>query len=230
MNPLSDNELIHLLEFVGYGELDAPIWFVGMEEAGGGEDNIRRRLEFRKVEDCAEAHRILGITKHHWGRKVIQRTWRGMCVIMLHLSEVEPTRENIRQYQANSLGRYGGQTLLTELMPIPKSKLTDWGYEDLISHFSSREDYYARIKPKRITYLRSLITNYQPRVVICYGKAYWEDFKTLFPDADFKKNGQFEISLPNRTLAILTDHFTARSMNNKFAIISSITQNSNFYK
>ena len=70
MNPLSDHELVHLLEFVGYGELDAPIWFVGMEEAGGGDDNIRRRLKFKKVEDCAEAHRILGITKHHWGRKV----------------------------------------------------------------------------------------------------------------------------------------------------------------
>ena len=115
-------------------------------------------------------------------------------------------------------------------MPIPKSKLSDWGYEALIPQFSSREDYYARIMPKRIKYLKDLISKYQPRVVICYGKAYWEDFKTLFPEANFKKNDLFEIAYSNRTLAILTDHFTARSMNNKFSLVSSIIQNADFCK
>ena len=62
---LNDSELEHLLDFVGYGRLDAPVWFLGMEEAGGGEDNLRARLKFGTVEDCAEAHRLLGITKHH---------------------------------------------------------------------------------------------------------------------------------------------------------------------
>jgi hypothetical protein len=42
---LTDRELIHLLEFVGYGTLDAGVWFLGMEEAGGGEDNLRKRLK-----------------------------------------------------------------------------------------------------------------------------------------------------------------------------------------
>jgi hypothetical protein len=32
---LQNEELQHLLDFVGYGELSAPVWFLGMEEAGG---------------------------------------------------------------------------------------------------------------------------------------------------------------------------------------------------
>jgi len=43
-NFLSDDELEHLLNFIGYGNLDADVWFLGMEEAGGGEVNIRTRL------------------------------------------------------------------------------------------------------------------------------------------------------------------------------------------
>jgi hypothetical protein len=69
---LQNEELEHLLDFVGYGRLDAPVWFLGMEEAGGGEQNIRTRLKFRTVEDCAEAHRTLGIIHRHWGKRVIQ--------------------------------------------------------------------------------------------------------------------------------------------------------------
>jgi len=70
---LTDQELFHLLEFIGYGTLDADVWFLGMEEAGGGEDNLRKRLKFKRVEDCAEGHKILGIEKHRWGSSENQK-------------------------------------------------------------------------------------------------------------------------------------------------------------
>jgi hypothetical protein len=57
--PLTSAELEHLLNFIGYGTLDADVWFLGMEKAGGGEVNIRTRLKFRPVEDNAEAHQML---------------------------------------------------------------------------------------------------------------------------------------------------------------------------
>ena len=37
MEPLTDAELDQLLDFIGYGSLDADVWFLGMEEAGGDE-------------------------------------------------------------------------------------------------------------------------------------------------------------------------------------------------
>jgi hypothetical protein len=40
---LTDIELNHLCDFVGYGTLSAKVWFPGMEEAGGGENNLRAR-------------------------------------------------------------------------------------------------------------------------------------------------------------------------------------------
>jgi hypothetical protein len=34
--PLADAEPDHLLNFIGYGRLDADIWFMGVKGAGGG--------------------------------------------------------------------------------------------------------------------------------------------------------------------------------------------------
>ncbi|MGB3715132.1 MAG: hypothetical protein WA996_11950 [Candidatus Promineifilaceae bacterium] len=94
--PVTDFELEHLLNFIGYGTLDADVWFLGMEEAGGGEANVRTRLKFRPVEDNAEVRRLLGVTKLQWGIRVIQRIWRGMCFIMLRLEGKGSTRKKLR--------------------------------------------------------------------------------------------------------------------------------------
>ena len=83
-----------------------------MEEAGGGEVNIRSRLKFEQVMDNAYAHKILGVTHLHWGKRKIQRTWRGMCYIMLRLEGKESTIESIIRYPAVKLGRYGGGNTL----------------------------------------------------------------------------------------------------------------------
>jgi hypothetical protein len=201
---LQSNELEHLLNFVGYGRLDAPVWFLGMEEAGGGEANL------------------LGITKHHWSRRVIQRTWRGMCYLMLKLDNKATDAENIRNYQAESLGRFGGQTLLVELTPIPKSSIGAWGYEELIPQYASREDYYQKVKPRRLAYLQRLIRENQPQIVIAYGKSYWPEYRALFDEIDFAPHGQFLVGKAAGLTVVLTDHFTAQSMNGKLDEVVSI--------
>ncbi|MBC8504000.1 MAG: hypothetical protein ISR58_21585 [Anaerolineales bacterium] len=219
---ITDQELEHLLNFVGYGELDAEVWFLGMEEAGGGENNIRSRLKFRTIEDCAEAHKILGITKHHSGKKIIQRTWRGMCYIMLRLEGMGVDTESIRNYQADSLGRFQGKSLLCELLPIPKPSINDWQYENLIPQYASRDEYYRTVKPRRVKYLQKMVYDHRPKAVVGYGKKYWEDYQELFPNSKFSKCGQFLVARDTDLVVVLTDHLTARTMNGKLDEVVSI--------
>lgn len=223
---LTNANLEHLLHFIGYGKLDAKIWFLGMEEAGGGEENIRARLKFSRVMDCANAHKkILGITKFHTGDKTIQRTWRGMCYIMLRRKGKPIDRESIRNYQADYLGRSHGDSLLCELMPIPKPNTHAWGYETLIPQFESREDYYKKVKPCRVEYLQGLIQEYRPKVVIGYGKGYWPAYRELFPKLEFRECGQCSVACGAKTTVILTHHF-ARMSNDKLEEVVSIIEKS----
>jgi len=208
-------ELNHLLNFIGYGRPEADIWFLGMEEAGGGEDNLRARLQFEQIEDLARAHSILGITKHHSGRKVIQPTWRGMCYILLKLNGQPTDSESIREYQAEKLGRFHGDTFLFELMPIPKPKINSWGYENFIPQFHSTLEYYETVKPQRIRLLRQFIQQHQPKIVIGYGKMHWKSYQALFPQIVFKQKNEFLAGEKDNTFVLLTHHFTAREMNRK---------------
>lgn len=222
LNPLTNEELNHLLDFVGYGSPKAPVWFLGMEEGGGGEDNIRRRLAFRTVEDLAEAHEKASAEKHHRALEAIQPTWRGMCDIMLGLEGKEVSRENRRSYQAKWLGRYNGSTLLVELMPILKPRIDQWGYEQLIPQFASAIEYYDKVLERRTKYLRQLLRENSPQVVICYGKAFWKCYQRLFPGMKFNFTDKFILSMTDHPLVMLTNHFTSPTMNKRFCDIVSV--------
>ena len=214
--PFNSTQVEHLLEFVGYGSTAAPVWFLGMEEAGGGEANLRARLKFAVIEDLRDAHLQLGITRFHDDPKPkIQPTWRAMSYIMLRLADREPTRDAIRKHQSQQLGRSRGKTLLLELMPIPKPKLKSWEYDKLLPQFPSCEDYYCQIKPRRVEMIRRLINQHAPQVLVAYGKKYWDDFRQLFPNVAFTTEGQFEWAISDGTLVVFSDHFTAPSMNGK---------------
>ena len=112
-------------------------------------------------------------------------------------------------------------------MPIPKPSINDWGYETLIPQFKSSATYYQIVKPRRLRYLQELLQTYRPKIVIGYGKNYWQTYSELFPDLRFTQRGQFLLARDANTTVVLTDHFTSRTMNGKFDEIVSIIQNRN---
>lgn len=212
--PFTSEQTDKLLSFIGYGNLDAPVWFIGMEEGGGGEENLRRRLKFEQIEDLKRAHQILGITKHHFPPFKLQPTWGTMCKIMLVLQGNEPSRDNQRLFQANKLGRFGGKTFLPELLPLPSPGKNKWGYEKLFPDFSKRRDYEDVVRPDRISLLKKIIIEHQPHLTICYGKGDWDHYRLLFPDVSWKKEGPFLQSMHANTFVFLTPHFVSHQMGN----------------
>ena len=170
---LTQNQLDHLLEFVGYGRLDADIWFLVMEETGGSEENLRARLKFEQVEDLAKAHQLHGITKD-------QNNWRGTCEIMLRLDDKTPDDGMIQEYQSERLGQPHGATLLCALMPIPKLGSADWGYTTLFPQYETRQACYEALKPDRLDLFRQLVEEYHPKIVIGCGKEYWDDYQKAY--------------------------------------------------
>ncbi|MHB9033095.1 MAG: hypothetical protein ACYC6L_08605 [Anaerolineae bacterium] len=223
-SPFTQAELDHLLQFIGYGRLDAPVWFLGTEEAGGGEDNLRRRLKFEKVEDCYRAHQVLGITRFHEGKRVLQRTWRSMCYVMQRLAHLPVDPGSLHTYQAERLGRSGGDTLLLELMPLPKPNGGTWDYQALIPQYPSHEAYLAAVKPGRMRLVRNLIREHTPRVVIAYGHRFWDDYLQLLPPQQWPVEGIFRLGRTPGTAVILADHLTARTMNGQLDNLAELAR------
>lgn len=226
--PLNPDEISNLLEFIGYGNLQAPVWFLGMEEGGGGEDRIRIQSGFEPIEDLRDAHVYkLGISRHHCGSRALQSTWNKMCQIMLSLAEIQPDLQTRRIYQAGHLGRLAGDTLLAELMPIAKTSLKTWEYHELIPMFRNRQQYYDEVLPVRLLKYIELVSLHSPRLIVAYGRAYWHHYQSILGQTAFHDRGRFRHGTNGKTTMVLTDHFAARTMNCAIPDVVALIKESN---
>jgi hypothetical protein len=235
---ITNAELEKLESFIGYGKPNADIIFFGLEEAGGGIENLRNRLSIEDYEylDCKRFH--LDHLKHKKKYKLhsddenimvnFQSVWRYMSYIMLKLggkSEKEIFQDNsktLRNYQNNLLGTESekGDTLLTEIYPIPCSSLKLWGtkeinYKEIITQYPDKNAYKKEVLPKRIKAFKNLINSnqFQAHTIICYGKTKWPEFKSFFKEfeVNFQKLNLSKPTkkgeLPNGTVVYLLPFF-----------------------
>lgn len=210
-----------MASFFGYGDLSAPLWFVGMEEGGGESiEEIEARLNAwstggkQELEDMAEFHASFGDASRFLPNAPVQRTWKELMRLALLARGESDELEAIREHQISAFGRSGGQAALLELMPLPKRSLRDWPYAAWTSpeaapNLATRAAYAKAIRAPRIAAIRALIKAHAPKVVVFYGAGYrkhWELISGLgFEGGDFPKTAR-----SGSTLFILLPHPVAR--------------------
>lgn len=171
--------------FYGYGEFEAPLWFIGMEEGGGNSaadvtKRIRAWQERGRVplEDVAKYHDAIMRDGFKSIRK--QNTWSALSRIQLSYFSDEVTKTTVRSHWQKQLGRWGSLTCMMELNPLPSPSVRTWKYPSFteIPFLASRITYNARYRKNRIYAIRDMITRHSPKAVVFYGKKYepfWSD-------------------------------------------------------
>lgn len=171
--------------FLGYGNGDAPLWFIGMEEGGGNSvDEIALRIAtwekrgHRRIEDLKEYHACLSddfptlASYFVSDRKApLQGTWRGLIRILLQAKGLTATPESIREYQVTRWGRTNGEVRLLNLLPLPAPSINHWPYADCtaLPELQTRRFYKQVWEPRRIEAIRQAIRLYGPRDVVMFG-------------------------------------------------------------
>jgi hypothetical protein len=212
---LTQKQLDHLMDFIGYGRLDADIWFFVMEENGGSEDNLRARLKFEQLEDLPTTRQIPETSSQH-------SAWNGMCEIMLRLDDKEPDAEALQVYLANHLGSRKGATLVCPILPVPKSAGADWAYAHLLPQFSTPEACAEGLKHERLDLFRKMVEEHRPKIVVGIGKEHWADYQELFNQFKFSEHDQFMMGWDTDTVIILTEQLDAPEMGGKFGELVAI--------
>ncbi|WP_143541668.1 hypothetical protein [Rhodoferax fermentans] len=191
--------------FYGYGNLQAPYWFIGMEEGCGPswENDVIPRFKIwesrgrKMIDDAREYHFDLGI-REFWeaptGRQVkVQRTWRRLLETLLCAKGQEVSEENVRQLQANAFAMEGSDTCLLELLPLPSSSIKSFDYVRLENqdhaYFASRSKYRRYVLANRIPKIRELVLTHRPRHVVLYGTTYRKYWGQLVNSATWPEKG-----------------------------------------
>lgn len=202
MTQLTDAQLKKIEGFIGYGKPDAEVIFFGLEEGGGGYSNVFTRITTSNYTylDCKRFHidrlKINNLHSDIDSNNVeFQPVWRFMSYLMLRLKGIskEQIIENnkylLRDYQNNYLGSTNcqGNTLLTEIYPIPCERYNIWGtksepYNKFIPQYNSKNEYRIKVLKQRKKIIQQVINSdlFSAKVIICYGKAGWPEFKKFF--------------------------------------------------
>lgn len=225
METLNDSAVEAFIDgFFGYGNWAAPIWFIGMEEGGGGTiSEAGRRIEAWRVrgkldlEDLVEYHYAIGITKHLGSRPALQPTWSKLVHLLLGMSGDAATDERVRGFQAKELGRRGGSSALVELLPLPSPGIGQWIYggATTIPYLSSRERYRLHVVRHRISALRERIATYRPAAVVFLGLSYapyWSEIASL-PLVPARGNDVIA-ARKGQTMFVVVKHPAARGVPN----------------
>ncbi|QDT71744.1 hypothetical protein I41_09040 [Lacipirellula limnantheis] len=209
-------------QFLGYGSLSAPLWLVGMEEAGG---TSPRDLECRvaawnecggePVVDLMDFHHRIGCDQYFGVRPKRQVTWARLAQIVLAWEGLCRGRDAVLAFQSQHLGRKGGTTLLAELMPLPKATVTSWPYAPLatrLPYLRSVGRYRDAVLPKRVELLSEAIRSHSPKAVVFYGMSYrqhWIDIAQV-PFASTGTGSFFGCG--HHTTYLVTSHPNARGL------------------
>lgn len=178
-----------ICDFAGYGSLQAPIWFLGMEEGSGqGIEELTRRVHAwssrgcQPLEDLPSFHHAIELPRHFVRPWPLQRTWAPLLHMLLAWRGIEATTAELRRVQSTELGTHGGDSTLVELLPLPAPRISDWPYAELSSELpalANRETYRAALIPARILMLRELLARSAARAVVCYGLGYLDAWRAL---------------------------------------------------
>lgn len=196
-----DTQLLlnYSLNFFGYGNPNATVWFVGLEEAGGRCEQVvsnrlklwTERFDCNSIVDGYEFHRSLhDCTGNSLGRLFtdpvpVQKTWDRLIRLQLALQgHTSATRDDAQSRRKTEWARSTSQSCLLELFPLPSPSVKTWNYERWTSLevFQSRPAYQSHFGAKRALAIKRLIANYRPSVVIFYGSRWkrWSQI-TGFP-------------------------------------------------
>lgn len=214
VHSLDDAKLTDYCEtFLGFGQVNAPIWFVGTEEAGGWTiGDVERRLwawndrRRQSFEDAPVFYPLCGNQRWHGEGAVSQDTWRQLIRMLLIARSQNISARAILDYQRTQWGTLAGNTCLAELLPLPSPSTGDWNYGQWsgLSWLRSRDDYLARVRAGRENELRLRIMTHQPRVVIFYGLELPTDV-SLLPSWSSIASGRFVQAFEDKEILLMRE-------------------------
>jgi hypothetical protein len=182
--------------FWGYGSLESPTWFVGMEEGfESSTDPTELITRFKATHGHTTVDMRNGmeeVADHiRWFQPgaPIQPTWKYPIALYLYLKNTAvPTKEDIRDYQAIKLGdTLLHETAAIELMPLPSNRVSKatWMYGDVnLPHLQTRDAYLEAYKPAQVQKLKQMIAENHPKLIIFYSLTYlpeWIEIIGLTP-------------------------------------------------
>lgn len=174
---MNDNFEI-LNKFKGFGNPTGDYWFIGIEEAlPTTADNLQEIIKKYDKEIIPTKHGEIKDTANRLGNR-FTKVYDIMSKIIIN-------GDNWKEYRDTRLLQADSNEFQMNLFPLGKPKVSHWPtyYNELFS-IPSIDIYFDYVKRTRFKILKSFWDKYQPRITICFGSSFLNEFKSVFNLSD----------------------------------------------
>lgn len=169
-----------LFNWLGYGKINSPIWFIGTEESGAEiwrnkirtqtlELSLKIRSKFKLSMDFRHVWEDLyGIELRNFKGPTI---WRYIACFLLSFRNEDKSPESIKKFvfEDKKLGYENSDHFLCEFFPLPKEKKNS--IKEYVHIWSTIEDYYNEVKQARFSIINENIKNNKKiKLIVSYEK------------------------------------------------------------
>lgn len=209
-----------LKNWLGYGNLNAPIWFLGMEEEGFEvwrnqkitlEESLKLRSNYHLQMDFQHVwEKLYEVPLETFNDSAL---WKYIAAYLLELSGENATTENIHHYlyYQKKLGKEDSDHFIGELRPLPKKMKTS--IEPYQSIWETVESYEKEVEADRLTLIKENLTKQaNVQLLITYDNDITEKLLNFFEDSikkisrwelDHEKYNLYQIKLTEERIVLL---------------------------
>lgn len=197
------NELIDkcLYNWLGYGNLNGDIWFIGTEEGGAEiwrdlatltlEESLQKRSKFPLTCNFSTVWEdVYGVQLNKFSKIT---TWHFMSAFLLAIANKNVNSESVKEllYVKKELGSIQSNNFMCELFPLPKKSKNemDFPYK---SRWINSNEYKAEVIDNRFSMIVEAITKSSgAKLIIVYDKDTQDLIKNRF-DKNIKYSSIYE--------------------------------------
>lgn len=177
-----------LYNWLGYGNLNGPIWFMGMEE--GGAEIWRQRTKTMTESLSIRGSFSLSMDFQHVWENLYNipletfkgpNVWRYMAAFLLSLEDIEPSSENIREFvfEKKKLGKLDGNHFLCEFLPLPRQ--SNNSIDEYKEIWNTNSEYINELAPKRFELIKNVLTECNNvKLLVSYDKKFTDSIINNF--------------------------------------------------
>lgn len=213
----SEAERSGLLSFEGYGSDHPSVVFVGIDEYCEAGDEHQRDLIYRRstsevfAAKRASKNAALGVLYPELRRSEVT-VWQIAAAVMHHLREQLGAQPKSVEHELALLGERDGDSLLTELLPLPRNGtkdfppyIADWfpfgTCGQYVRAMLGPDPWSRRKRPVpgtglRVPLLRQIAGAPATKFVVCYGPGWWRVHDTIFGSTTWKTVSTTATNIP----------------------------------
>lgn len=166
IQPFSEDDTYTLLNFAGYGQPEADLWFITFEQDLPTDADAHSFLNFDQTISKEDAVSETDSDEDQFNKAVLNGQGLIISELILKLIGKPYTESKVVDYFSQQLLASDGNSFLTPFYPIPIDKNDIQDFSESHPLFSSYDAYIQKAKKLRAEFIQELINQFSPKTVI----------------------------------------------------------------